>query len=196
MLIHQRKLFLLLKLTIVSAAVSLLSGCLITSPFWNQEFNNHNQAIPIQAWTTHTGHSLKVECSQAFHGGLYPWGSPSWSYVTTLNAQLPGALDSDGTRAYSVGTNMVLPSNCWRAENTSAGLRYYAAIRVIQVQPKIFSAGTQNVTFKTFDKTGLECLGRENGKDASWYGHAGQGCTKTYSESSTEIPYVIFKAKN
>jgi len=184
------------KFGMILAVLSLLSGCLITSPYWNQEFSNHTSAIPLQAWTNHTGHPVRVECSQAFHGGLYPSPSGSWSHVTNLYAQSPGVLDPAGTRIYSVGKSMVLPASCWRSENTSAGIRYYAAVRMIQTKPKIFGSGYQDVKFSTFDKTGLECLGRENGKDASWLGYIGEGCTKTYSNSNTEIPFVIFRAKN
>ena len=182
---------------IITAAVTLLSGCLITSPYWNQEFISHTSAIPLQAWTSHAGHPVRVECSQAFHGGLYPPSSGSWSHVANLNPQSPGVLDGGGSHVYSAGSKMVLPASCWRPENTSAGLKYFAAVRMIQYKPKIFGSGYEDVTFSTFDKPGLECLGRENGTDASWYGYIGEGCTNTYSGgSTTEIPFVIFKAKS
>jgi len=186
----------LFKLGLGLLTVSFLSGCLITSPYWNQEFSNHSSAIPLQAWTNHNGHPVRVECSKAFHGGLYPPSSGSWSHVTNLYPQNPGVLDPSGTRVYSAGAKMVLPASCWRAETTSAGLRYFAAVRMIQTKPKVFGSGLEDVTFSTFDKTGLECLGREIGKDASWFGYAGEGCAKTYSGSTTEIPFVIFRAKN
>jgi hypothetical protein len=185
------------KVSAMITAVSALSGCLITTPYWNQEFSSHSSAIPIQVWTHHSPTTVRVQCTQAFHGGLYPaFEEPVWQNLTNLTPQLPGVLDGDGARVYSAGTTIVIPESCWHSEVTSSGLRYYTAVRVIQQQPKIFGSGTQDVTFNTFDKTGLECLGRENGKAASWFGYINKNCVETYSGSSTPIPYVIFRAKS
>ncbi len=173
-----------LKLIGACFAILSLSGCLLTSPYWNQEFSSHTNQIPLQAWTTDTSHSVTFECSPAYHGGLYPYWGPTWSTVTTVSPDLPGVLDSAGSRVYSAAYKGVLPESCWRQD--PGNNIWYAAIRAVQ----------DGDEFSTFDKVGLECLGRENGKAASWFGWIGDGCTKTYSNSNNNIPYVIFRAQS
>ncbi len=173
-----------LKLFAVGAVMLSLSGCLLTSPYWNQEFTSHTNQIPLQAWTTKSGDAVTFECAQAYHGGLYPYWGPTWNTVTTVNPDLPGALDNQGSRIYSVSYKGVLPASCWR-QDPANGV-WYSAIRAVQ----------DGSEYNTFDLTGLECLGRENGKAASWFGWIGDGCTKTYSNSNNNIPYVIFRAQS
>ncbi len=173
-----------IKLLGVGIAMLSLSGCLLTSPYWNQEFSSHTNQIPLQAWTTSSTQAVTFECSPAYHGGLYPYWGPTWSAVTTVSPDLPGALDNAGSRIYSVSYKAVLPGSCWR-QDPGNGI-WYAAIRAVQ----------NGNEYNTFDITGLECLGRENGKAASWFGWIGDGCTKTYSNSNNNIPYVIFRAQS
>lgn len=173
------------KYCIAISMMGLLSGCILTSPFWNQEFDDHTDPIPIQSWTVNKNLPVTIECSKAYHGGLYPvFSSGSWSNVTNLNPQLPGVLDPKGAVVYSAGRKMVLPENCWRKDPGND--LYYAAIRAKQGNSAVFSS---------FDNNGLECLGRWNGKLATWFGWAGKGCNKTYNNSNTPIPFVIFRAK-
>lgn len=177
--------FSLAKLSSLLILSTILSGCLLTSPFWNQKFSNHNSPIPLQAWTTSTTGTVTFECSQAYHGGLYPWGGPHiWTTVANVIPAQPGSLDSSSSRIYSASFYGNLPSTCWRYD--SANSIWYSAVRAKQGE----------TVYKTFDNTGLECLGRENGKAASWFGWIGKGCTETYFNSSTEIPYVIFHAES
>lgn len=169
------------RLSIVAVLISL-SGCLLTSPYWNQEFTSHTNQIPLQAWTTDSSEDITFECSPAYHGGLYPYWGPVWSPIITISPELPGALAPNGGRIYSAAYKNVLPANCWRHD--PANDIWYAAIRAVQ----------DGDAYSTFDITGLECLGRENGKAASWLGWFSKSCTKTYSNSSNAIPYVIFRA--
>lgn len=171
-----------IKLISIFAVLLSLSGCLLTSPYWNQEFSSHTAQIPLQAWTTDSSEDITFECSPAYHGGLYPYWGPVWSEVITITPELPGALDPAGSRIYSAAYKNVLPSNCWRRD--PANNIWYAAIRAVQ----------DGDEYSTFDKVGLECLGRENGKAASWFGWLSKSCTKTYSNSSNNIPFVIFRA--
>lgn len=165
--------------------VGLLSGCLLTSPFWWQEFNNRTDPIPIQSWTVNKNVPITIECSKATHGSLYPYGGPeNWSVVANLNPQLSGVLDPKGNVVYSAGTKIVLPESCW--ELSDSRNFYYTAIRAKQ----------GNTVFISFDNNGLECLGRWNGKLTSWLGWSNKGCIKTNpGDTSTPIPHMIIKAK-
>lgn len=171
-----------LKVTVAAGVLFGLSGCLLTTPYWNQVFNSHNDQIPIQAWTTNSSDAVTFECSQAFHGGLYPYWGPTWHHVATVNPDLPGSLDTYGARVYSASWKAQLPSQCWR-QDPGNGI-WYAAVRALQ----------DGDEYSTFDLSGLECLGRENGAAGSWVGWIGDGCTKTYSNSNNDIPFVIFRA--
>lgn len=175
------------KVVSVSLLLSALSGCLFTSPYWNQSFTTHNTAIPIQAWVTNNSLPVKIECANAFHGGTYPpFETPVWNFVTTISPQTsPSYAPTDGPM-YGAGVKMVLPASCWHLDEGNN--IYYTALRATQ------GTGGSQIEFKTFDKTGLECLGRENGKATSWFGWLTKDCTMTYSGSSTSIPFVIIYA--
>lgn len=175
------------KFTAGAAAVMSLTGCLLTSPFWNQEFSDHTKPVPLQAFTTDKSKPVKFECAKAFHGGLYPSeGSASWVLVSDVSPQSEPLLDSFGAKVYGASKSTALPAACWRQD--PGNNMWYAAVRATQ------GAGASLVKYKTFSKAGLECLGHETGKGTSWFGYMGKGCTQTYSGSSTEIPYVIFRA--
>lgn len=165
--------------------IPTLSGCLLTSPFWNQEFASHTGAIPMQAFSTSTANPVKFECAQAAHFGLYP--SPdtaSWMTVANVAPNTNGSYDPQGNRIYSAGIKTALPASCWRQD--PANSIWYAAIRATQLTT---SGGTTQ--YQTFFKSGLECLGREIGKATSWVGWINKNCVATYSGSTTSIPYVI-----
>lgn len=166
------------------ALIPSLSGCLITSPFWNQEFSTHTQAIPLQAFTT-VSNSVKFECAKAAHFGLYPSAdSASWVTVANVSPSANSSYDPLGTSIYSAGIKTALPATCWRQD--PANSIWYAAIRATQLTS---SGGTTQ--YQTFKKPGLECLGREIGKATSWLGWVNKNCVATYSGSSTSIPYLI-----
>jgi hypothetical protein len=162
----------------VAATPLILSGCLMTTPYWNQEFADHTKAVPFQAFTTNKSIQVKFECAKAFHGGLYPdAASATWVLVGNVTPQGQPLLDSDGNSVYGARKSAVLPAACWRFD--PANSIWYAAARATQ--------GAGQDPFFTFDNAGLECLGRENGKAASWFGWIGKGC---------QVPpkYAIFYA--
>lgn len=182
-IINVRGLSFFTKIGAAALVLTSLSGCLITSPYWNQEFSSHTGQIPLQAWTTVSNKTVTFECSQAYHGGLYPpFSPPTWNTVINVSPDQPGVLDPNGARIYSAAHKGVLPASCWYQDPGNS--LWYAAVRAVQ----------DGSEFKTVDKVGLECVGEENGKAASWFGWFGKGCSKTYSGSSTEIPFVIFRA--
>lgn len=163
-----------------------LSGCLLTSPFWNQELDSHTDPVPMQAFTVGTS-TVKFECAQAAHFGLYPSaGSASWVTVANVVPTSAVSYDPNSGEIHSAGIKQSLPNTCWRQD--PANNIWYAAVRASHTT----SSGTSN--YYTFTLTGLECLGRENGKAASWYGWFSKNCAATYSGSSTTIPYVIIRA--
>lgn len=177
-----------LRTIIATTSVSLLSGCLLTSPYWNQVFDSHTDSIPMQAWTTIQGGTVKFECAQAGHGGLYPFGSPVWHTVANVSASNSPSYDPSGTAVYSAGLSQPLPATCWRQD--PANSQWYSAVRASH-------QNSGNTTFYyTLDKAGLECMGEENGKAESWFGWLGAGCYLTYSNSNTYLPYVIIRSPN
>jgi len=174
---------------LITVALGSLSGCLLTSPHWNQSFTTHNTAIPIQTWVTSNSQPVKIECAKAFHGGTYPpFETPSWSFVTNISPQTTPSYAPNDAPVYGAGVKMVLPEVCWHQD--SGNNLYYTALRATQTN------GSSTTEFKTFDITGLECLGKENGKAASWFGWINKGCTKRYSGTSIDIPFVIIYANN
>jgi len=175
------------KLATIVIAVATLNGCLMTSPYWNQEFDSHTDVVPLQAWTTQKQYDIKYECAKASHAGLYPFGGPIvWNHIETVTPPNKSGKDSFGAKMYSAGIKRVLPASCWRKD--PANNIWYSAVRAVQIKP------TGNVTYQNFDKAGLECLGTEIGKATSWFGWFGKSCVKTYSNSNNTIPYVIFRA--
>ena len=172
----------------VLAATSLLSGCLLSSPMWNQSFANHNNAVPLTAWTISDDNPVVFECTAAYHGGLYPpFDPPTWVHVAQATPT-GGALDSKGVALYSASGNHVLPSpSCWRQD--PANNVWYTAVRARQ-------AGAAGPTdgFFVVDAAGLACVGDWVGQSASWLGWLGKSCHKTYANSTTAIPYAIIHA--
>lgn len=168
---------------------TFLSGCLISTPFWNQEFASHTDKIPIQGWTIYAGKTVKIECSKAGHGGLYPFGGPEvWSFVANLTPSTSPSYDTVGNITYSLSRYQTLPSACWRKD--PANNVWYTAIRATHV---LSNGNVAN--FAVFDKPGLVCMGEENALSGTWFGWLSAGCAKTYSGSSTNIPYVIIYSK-
>ena len=181
--------------SLMMMSVTILSGCLISGPYWGQEFDSRTDDIPLQAWTAFATEPVRVECSQAYHAGLYPWynANGNWMPVTTLYPQNPGVLDPKGTRIYSVGESLVLPEHCWRNDRAYSNPKYFTAIRMVQTVQT--SSGMQDIVFSTLDREGLECVGTENGRAASWTGYYGKDCVTAYS-SGKKIPFVIINAKS
>lgn len=174
------------KLIIATTTLFTLSGCLIISPYWNQEFASHTNSVPLQAFTTSPSEVVNFQCAKASHGGLYPFGSsPTWINITNITSAAAASYDPSGGQMYGAGTSTVLPASCWRQD--PANSIYYTAVRA---RP----ASDSSTAFVTFNKAGLECLGRENGKLASWFGGYIKNCYQTYSNSNTAIPYVIIRA--
>jgi hypothetical protein len=174
----------------VGLAMSL-SGCLLTLPYWNQSFNNHTDAVRVQAWTDYSGNPIRIQCSPAHHGGLYqPFGQPTWTLVEAITPTTPGVVDSDGFTIYSVSRNLPLPAACWRQDPSNS--IWYTALRARQRAPNPFSGEMEGRIFDTHDRAGLECLGRSVGNKASWLGYAGERCQLTSSGST--IKHVIIHA--
>lgn len=175
------------KLALTAITLSTLSGCLLTSPFWNQEFSTHTAAVPLQAFTTDASQQVKFQCAKAAHFGLYPdASSAAWVTIANVTPNSSGSLDPLAGLIYSAGIKTALPASCWRQD--PANSVWYSAVRATQ------GSGSSITEYKTFNKTGLECLGQEIGKATSWVGWIGKGCEATYSGSTTAIPYVIFRA--
>ncbi len=172
--------------TLLAAVLAVsMSGCLLTSPFWGQEFSTHTEAIPLQAWTSNKTAAITFECATAFHGGLYPpFGTPTWIPVANIMPSQNPSYDSLGTAIYSAGVKMALPSSCWRMDTNNS---WYTSIRATQIT----TSGT--TVYRVFDQAGLSCLGASIGSSGSWLGWT--GCPLTYSNSSNAVPYVIFWAR-
>jgi len=175
------------KLVGVAIAITSLNGCLMTSPYWNQEVSSRTAKVPLQAFTTKKDYTVKYECAQAYHGGLYPTsGSATWVLIDTVNPLQQSLKDSYGAKVYGAGIKRVLPASCWRQD--PANSVWYSSVRATQV------TNTGTVSYQNFNKSGLECLGTEVGKATSWFGWLNKGCISTYSGSTTAIPYVIFRS--
>ncbi len=167
---------------LASAACVAFSGCVLDSPYWAQTFSTTTTAIPIQAWVTSNTTPVKIECSKAYHGGLYPFGGPEvWTLVTNITPSANASYDPTNGVIYSAGKMQVLPAACWNADYAYSPPLYMTALRATQ--------GT-STAFSVFDGAGLECLGRENGRGKSWFSWLSYGCNLTYSGSSTALPYV------
>jgi hypothetical protein len=156
---------------------------MLGSPYWNQEFEDHTEAIPLQAFTSNKTAAVKFECAKAFHGGLYPSsGTATWIVVANVNPQSQALLDPSGNKVYGAGKSKTLPGSCWRLDPGNS--LWYSAVRATQNTTVI---GTSQKYFHTFDKAGLECLGTENGKARSWFAWFGQSC-------QSGAYYTIFRA--
>lgn len=181
--------YFVLRTTILIATALVLPGCLLSSPYWNQAFDSHTAKIPLQAWVSDKTLTVKFQCAQASHGGLYPFGSPpSWHLIANVAVADTPIYDPAGAAVYTAGLHTALPAQCWR-QDPANGV-WYAAVRASHPT----SDGPD--FYRTVDKAGLECAGRENGKAASWYGWYTQGCYKKYSNSNAHIPYAIIRASS
>lgn len=169
-------------IALAAATLIVLNGCLLTSPYWNQEFDDHTKPIPLQAFTTDKTTAVRFECAPAYHGGLYPSpATANWVLVSNVNPQSQALRDPTGGTVYGAGKKSTLPAACWRFD--PANSIWYAAVRATQNTPVI---DTKQNYFYTFNNTGLECVGRENGKAASWFGWFSKGC-------QTSVYYTIFR---
>lgn len=179
----------LLRFTVLTAVALALPGCLITSPYWNQVFDSHTDKVSMQAWVNDKTLTVKFQCAQAYHGGLYPFGgTPTWHLVQNVAVSDTPIYDPAGAAVYTAGIYKALPSQCWRQDPSNNV--WYAAVRA--------SHPTSNGPefYHTVDKNGLECVGRENGKAGSWYRWFTAGCYKTYLNSDEHVPYVIIRANS
>lgn len=174
---------------LLSATATLavaLGGCVMESPYWAQTFPTTASLVPIQTWTIDPTRTIRIECSKAYHGGLYPFGGPeTWTLVTTLTPSSSPSYDTLGNTIYSAGTRMALPAACWNADYAYSPTLYMTALRATQT-----SAGGTTTTYRVFDELGLECLGREDGKARHWFAWLTRNCAMTYSGSTTPVPYV------
>jgi hypothetical protein len=171
----------------VAAAAGLLSGCLLTSPTWNQSFASHTDAVPLTAFTVSNTTAVQFECSPAYHGGTYPpFESPTWTAVASVPPS-GGALDKNGLELYAASGSYVVPSACWRQDPGNDV--WYASVRARQS-----GSGAPTAGFYTLDSGGLACVGDWVGSSGSWAGWMGHSCQETYSGSSTAIPFVIIHA--
>lgn len=168
------------------AAIALstsLSGCLLTSPFWNQVFASHTDQVPLQAYTTNKTLKVKFECAKAYHGGLYPdSASVTWTQVGNVMPGGRAMYDSFGLAAYTASKKMVLPASCWR-QDTGNG-KWYSSIRATQTN------GANVTQYNVFDQAGLACLGEKTGAQRRWL--AGIGCQ--LKSGGSNFTYVIFRA--
>lgn len=183
----------LLRIASTAALAAGLGGCIITSPYWNEEFASKATAVPLQAFTTNKDLAVKFECSQAYHGGLYPFGGPEvWVQVASVMPSQQPLFDPQGGKVYGAGSSLVLPAACWHADAAYNPPLHYSAIRASQTSP---SGGVSSFTY-TYDKPGLGCLGQATGSHANWFAAGVSSCAQKYSNSSTPIPFVIFRALN
>jgi hypothetical protein len=167
-----------------------ISGCAMTSPYWSQHFPTKGDFIPVTVWAVNAG-SVKIQCHQANHGGLYPLGQPpeeGWVDATNLFAVGTSATyDSLSTPVFPVSSRVRLPDACWYEDPAYPTSTYLTAIRAEGP-----GSGTTRLFYYTYTKEGLECLGGKVGAGQNWL--AGLGCENTYSNSSDYVPYVIIIA--
>jgi hypothetical protein len=175
-----------LSVVIISIVCLGLTGCL-TSPFYSQKFSSRSDEIPFTVWTLNKSKPITIECAKASaHGGPVN-GPSSYQHVTTIWPDNQGMLDSNGLTVYAASKNQVLPSACWRYYNYPDQYDYITVVRVLQ-------DGSASGIY-TFDKPGLECLGKWNGKGARWLGWLGHNCQKKYVNTGGDIKTVFLKAK-
>ena len=180
-----------LRMSIGAIAIVSLQGCLLTSPYYGQEFASKSTVIPVQAWTTKTSEPVKLECALSGRFGPAPFGgSIPWQFVKNMTVGNVAAVDTYNTPIYGASSRSSMPESCWRTVNTSSGIRHYTALRATQTN----YLSTPLYQFMNFKSSGLECLGTEVGKARSWLGWSGKDCVTTYSNSTTPIPFVVIKA--
>lgn len=163
-----------------------LSGC-ITAPFYGQQMNSRTTQVPFTFWTFNKTGSVTVECAKASaHGGPYN-GPDSYQLIKTISPNIKGALDSFKSEVFNASTKLDIPNSCWRYYSYPDGTNYITVLRVKQ-------AGSDSSVY-TFDKAGLECMGKWNGKSASWTAWLSHSCQKRYSNTGNTIKTVFLKAK-
>ncbi len=87
-------------------------------------------------------------------------GGQRFYNVATIVPGDQGLLDTNGSKIYTISTKQVLPENCWRQYDLADDVDHITVIRVSQ-------NGSNSGTL-VFDKSGLKCMGRWNGRDGSW----------------------------
>lgn len=166
-----------LKLAALAAVALVLGGC-VTSPYHGQTFDTRSTQIPMQAWTTNKTDTVAVECTSAYHPNL---SSTVWTSVASQSPDSTPHYDPKGAALYSVAVKQALPYSCWQA----SGGDWFTALRFVQ----------DGRTFDGFTKAGLECLGRENARAESYSGYLTKNCAATYSNSSSKLPYIRIYAE-
>ncbi|NOX43696.1 MAG: hypothetical protein GXP19_08215 [Gammaproteobacteria bacterium] len=173
-------------LLLAPALVLGLTGC-ITSPFYGQQMKSRFDPVPFTFWTFDKTKSVTVECAKASaHGGPYN-GNGSYQPVETIWPTNKGQLDSFGSMVYDASKNVDIPSACWRNYDLGGGTNWITVLRVKQ-------NGSDNGVY-TFDKAGLECMGKWNGKNASWTSWLSHNCNKKYINTGDHIRTVFLKSK-
>lgn len=167
-------------------SIAGLPACSITSPYWDYVPASTSTPIPFQVFSISNA-NLQVECANDTNAHGNPAnGEASYIWASNLTASSEPSLDSLGNRLYSFSKNVTLPSACW--EYFSDWDFWQANVRVVYVN----SDGTK-VPYSSYDRLGLECLGREVGKAASWFGAVNKGCEKRYLNSTDVIPYIVMR---
>lgn len=176
----------LIKISLLVVAAVSLSGCLLTSPFWQQQYDSRTDAVDMTYWTLNKDKVVNFECAKAAHYGLYAPGAaaPVWYSVFNATTVTRPAYDSYGVRAYYAARREVLPASCWNYDNVRN--KWMTAIRAKQ----------GNVIARGFEDDGLECLGQAVGETRRWFGWYNKDCVKTYSNSSNHIPFTIVEAES
>ena len=176
----------LAKSAVAALALTTVSGCLI-SPYYGQKFSSRSEAIPFTVYTTDKNKPITIECAKASaHGGPYN-GAGSYQLVKTIWPASQGMLDPSGNKIYSASAEQVLPSDCFRYYDYADAYDYITVVRVLQ-------DGSDNSIY-TFDKAGLECLGKWIGKGPNWFHWLNKGCYKVYSNTGGTIRTVFLKSK-
>lgn len=172
-----------------------LSGCFVNSPYHGQNFSSRNALIPVQAWSNSKDSNMVLSCHKARISGLYRASIYDWQVVRTMPPQLPGSLDSSGSRVYSFGGNVRLPDSCWHQIELSVGQRHMTALRFTQVVDDLFGSGQTTRNSYVFDKEGLACAAQAMGESGRWNGYLGKNCKKTYHGSTSALPFLILYAE-
>lgn len=174
------------KASLAAIAISSLSACLI-SPYYGQKFSSRSSEIPFTVYTADKSKPITIECAKASaHGGPYN-GDGSFQSVATVWPATQGMLDPSGNKIYSASTETALPADCYRYFNYPDDYDYITVVRVLQ-------GGSSNAIY-TFDKAGLECLGKLIGEGVNWFHWLNKGCHKVYSNTGSTIRTVFLKAK-
>jgi hypothetical protein len=157
----------------------------VTSPHWDYVPESTAAPIPFQAWAVSNANPVKIECANdtSAHGGPAA-GEASYILVANVTPSSTASLDPSGGTVYSASTTQALPAACWKYFSDYDF--WQANVRLSQVVD-----GTK-VIFSSFDKPGLECLGKEVGKARSWLGFFDK-CEKRYLGSDDKIPYIVLR---